>query len=149
MNLKKAMPYIFLAILLIVTITIRRCKGMSPLVDDTKKPRRQQTTTTDRDRGFDRRVSYIDYSAHAKCRMKCRKITQEEIKDIMQNGNINYNKSDVNDRPCPTYALEGYTQKDNQHVRIVFAQCDNSTKVVTCIDLDVDFECHCPGDDKK
>lgn len=142
------MPYIFLAILLVVTITIRRCKGMSPVVDDTNKPRRQQTTTN-RDRGFDRRVSYIDYSAHAKCRMKCRKITQEEVKDIMQNGNINYNKSDVNDRPCPTYALEGYTQKDNQHVRIVFAQCDNSTKVVTCIDLDQDFECHCPGDDKK
>jgi hypothetical protein len=149
MNLKKAMPYIFLAVLLVVTITIRRCKGMSPLVDTNNKPRRQQTTTTNRDRGFDRRVSYIDYSAHAKCRMKCRKITQEEVKDIMQNGNINYNKSDVNDRPCPTYALEGYTQKDNQHVRIVFAQCDNNTKVVTCIDLDQDFECHCPGDDKK
>jgi hypothetical protein len=149
MNLKKAMPYLFLAVLLVATITIRRCKGMAPLTDDTNKPRRQQTTTTNRDRGFDRRVSYIDYSAHAKCRMKCRKITQEEVKDIMQNGNINYNKSDVNDRPCPTYALEGYTQKDNQHVRIVFAQCDNNTKVVTCIDLDQDFECHCPGDDKK
>jgi hypothetical protein len=66
----------------------------------------------------------------------------------MHEGSINYRKSNVKGSPCPTYALEGYTD-DNQHVRIVFAQCDNITKVVTCIDLDKEWQCHCPGDDNK
>jgi hypothetical protein len=78
--------------------------------------------------------------------MKCRRITQAEVEQIMKAGKINYTKSDVNDKPCPTYALEGYTD-DGQRVRIVFAQCDFKTKVVTGIDLQTDWECHCPGDD--
>jgi hypothetical protein len=94
-------------------------------------------------RGFDRSVSWIEYTRHARCRMECRHITQKEVEDIMKNGMINYRKSDANDLPCPTYALEGYTSEDNQHVRIVFAQCNNKTKVVTCIDLDHDYPCAC------
>ena len=78
--------------------------------------------------------------------MQCRKITQAEVEEIMRDGKINYAKSEVNDRPCPTYALEGVT-RDDQRVRIVFAQCDLKTKVVTSIDLDTNWECHCPGDD--
>ena len=75
--------------------------------------------------------------------MQCRQITAEEVKDIMQNGSVNYRKSNVYAKPCPEYALEGYTKQDDQHVRIVFAQCDHKTKVVTCIDLDKDFDCTC------
>lgn len=80
--------------------------------------------------------------------MDCRHITEDEIKYILTNGKVNYRKSDVDDKPCPTYAVEGYST-ENQHLRVVFAQCDHSTKVVTCIDLDHDFECHCPGDENK
>ncbi len=101
-----------------------------------------------RNHGFDRRVSYLEYTDHAKCRMKCRKITQAEVEEIMQEGKINYSKSNVKDKPCPIYALEGITN-DNQKVRIIFAQCDYKTKVVTSIDLDHDWECYCPGDDDK
>ena len=35
------------------------------------------------------------------------------------------------------------------NVRIVFAQCDNYTEVVTVIDLDTEWTCDCPGDDDK
>lgn len=101
-----------------------------------------------RNRGFDRRVSFIEYTKHARCRMECREISQAEVQDMMKMGIINYRKSNVKGRPCPTYALEGNTN-DGQHVRIVFAQCDNSTKVVTCIDLEKEWQCHCPGDDNK
>lgn len=114
------------------------------------------TTTTrktaedkvNRNRGFDRRTSFLEYTAHAKCRMQCRRISQAEVEEIMRDGKINYKKSDVKDRPCPTYALEG-TTRDQQRVRIVFAQCDYKTKVVTCIDLDTDWACDCPGDDRN
>ena len=92
---------------------------------------------------FNRKITYLEYTAHARCRMQCRHITHAEVEDIMKNGVINYRKTDLNDRPCPTYALEGYTRQDNQHVRIVFAQCDKKVKVVTCIDLDNEFACNC------
>ena len=101
-----------------------------------------------RQRGFDRRISTLEYTQHARCRMDCRHISQNDINDIMRNGEINYAKTDVNDQPCPTYALQGYSN-DGQHLRVIFAQCETKTKVVTCYDLEKDFECHCPGDDKK
>ena len=101
-----------------------------------------------RNYGFDRRTSFLEYTKHATCRMDCRQITAAEVQDIMQKGTINYRKSNVKAHPCPTYALEGYTS-DNQHVRIVFGQCDKKTKVITCIDLDKEWQCHCPGDENK
>lgn len=102
----------------------------------------------DRERGFDRRISYLKYSNHANCRMQCRKISQVEVQEIMQNGNINYEKSDLQNARCPRYTVEGITA-DRQRVRVVFAQCNESTTVVTVIDLDTEYECNCPGDDDK
>ena len=149
-QLRKAAPLILVALLALLVFVIRRCKDEQPI--------RQKTTTTnskgtngsvvDRDKEFDRRISYLEYSNHAKCRMQCRKISQAEIEGIMQNGKINYNKSDIHNARCPRYAVEGVTA-DNQEVRIVFAQCDKKTTVVTVIDLDREWSCSCPGDDKK
>jgi hypothetical protein len=125
---------------------VKRCKN------DVSKPavtqgRQDPASEINRNRGFDRRISFIEYTEHAKCRMECRHISQAEVEEVMQDGTINYNKSNVKANPCPAYALEGVT-KDNQRVRIVFGQCDHKTKVVTVIDLDTDWSCHCPGGDK-
>ncbi len=84
----------------------------------------------------------VRYTKHAQCRMECRFIDKEEILDILENGQINTKKSDLQDLPCPSYALEG-TTKDNQEVRIVFADCGNEVRVITAIDLGVDHECYC------
>lgn len=145
MNKNKIAPYILLILLALLVLVLRRCMG------DRKEPTRNSTkrnTSGGRNRGFDRTVNYLEYTQHARCRMDCRKISQADVKEIMQEGNINYRKSDVKDKPCPTYALEGYTD-DREHLRVVFAQCATKTKVVTCINLDEEFECHCPGDDKN
>lgn len=83
------------------------------------------------------------YTKHAKCRMDCRKIDKSEVEDILRNGKVNWNKTRKDDQPCPSYALEGVT-KDGQTVRIVFADCNNATKVVTTIDLKNDYDCYCP-----
>ncbi len=141
---KKALPYILLALLVIAALTIKRCKRGSTTITNP----REQTDNVNRNNGLDRRISFLEYTQHAKCRMDCRHITQEEVKYILQNGQINYKKSEASGHPCPTYALEGYSP-EKQHLRIVFAQCDYKTKVVTCIDLDQEFECHCAGDDNK
>ena len=82
------------------------------------------------------------YTKHAKCRMACRHINEEEIKEIITENHINERKSNAESKPCPTFAYEGYSH-ERQHLRIVIAKCDNTWKVVTCIDLGNEFECDC------
>lgn len=95
---------------------------------------------------FDRHPLHLVYTHHALCRMDCRHISKEDIAEIMERGIIFLNKSNMSDRPCPTYALQGFTNK-NEDLRVIFAQCDSVTKVVTCYNLHKEFECHCPGDE--
>ena len=97
---------------------------------------------------FDRHPSHIEYTKHALCRMDCRHIDAEDIKEIMQKGIIIFNRTNMNDRPCPTFAIQGYTTQ-HENLRVIFAQCAETTKVITCYNLKQDFECHCPGDEKK
>jgi hypothetical protein len=82
------------------------------------------------------------YTKHAKCRMACRHINEAEIKEIIAENHINERKSSADSKPCPTSAYEGYSN-EHQHLRIVIAKCDNTWKVVTCIDLGNEFECDC------
>jgi hypothetical protein len=142
----KALPYIILFAIAIVVLFIRKLNCSANYGDGNKAE--QAGGTVNRNRGFDRRTSFLEYTKHAHCRMECRQISESEVEEIMRTGTINYRKSEVSGKPCPTYALEGTTH-DNQHVRIVFAQCDHKTKVVTTIDLEHEWPCHCPGDDKK
>ena len=89
------------------------------------------------------RHARLEYTKHAICRMECRQVTKAEVVEILTEGKINPEKSNPADQPCPTYALEGYSS-EGQHLRIVFAPCDNEhAKVITCIDLDKDWSCHC------
>jgi hypothetical protein len=140
--MKKAAPYLVLILLAILVIFLKHWKGQDGNNQNVEKGGK---VTNKRNRGFDRTLSYIEYTVHAKCRMKCRHISQEDIEDIMRNGQINYSKSEVNESPCPVYAVQGYTH-DREHIRVIFGQCDNKTKVITCYNLDQEFECHCPGD---
>ncbi len=141
---KKWLPYILIGLLAIVLLVVKVFKFTNKNSPNPKTT----TTTTNRDRGFDRRVSYLEYSNHANCRMDCRHISKSEVEEIMKDGKINYRKSDLQNARCPRYALEG-TSHDNQRLRIVFAQCNEKTEVVTVIDLGTEWECHCPGDDDK
>jgi hypothetical protein len=84
----------------------------------------------------------LEYTRHALCRMECRGVTEEEIREVLREGKINYQKSDPKDKPCPTYAIEDRVA-DGQLLRIVFATCAQKVKVVTCIDLEQEFECDC------
>jgi acetylornithine deacetylase/succinyl-diaminopimelate desuccinylase-like protein len=83
----------------------------------------------------------IVYSRHAKCRMYCRHIDESEVKEILQQGEVNFNKIQKGDKGA-TYPVEGTTH-DGQHVRIVFAAHEQDVVVVTVIDLDTDWKCNC------
>ncbi|MHA4846492.1 DUF4258 domain-containing protein [Flavitalea antarctica] len=91
---------------------------------------------------FNRNLSKIVYSKHARCRMDCRRIDESEVLEIRGEGKINYAKSELDSNRDPKFALEGVTH-DKQHVRIVFAQTSHAHVVVTCIDLDTDWACRC------
>lgn len=148
---KKWFPYILILLLAAVVFISRQSRhgrGKAAVSETGNQEQKDPASRVNRDRGFDRRTSFLEYSRHATCRMECRHISQEEVEGIMKNGEVNYRKSDLQNARCPRYAVEG-TTPDSQQVRIVFAQCNEKTEVVTVIDLRTAWECHCPGDDDK
>ena len=91
----------------------------------------------------------LEYSKHAVCRMQCRHISEAEIRELLGNGKspgkgkINYDKSAVRDKPYPTYAIEGKTSTGKE-LRIVIADADSISRVVTTIDLKMEKDsCDC------
>ncbi len=90
---------------------------------------------------FDRHGQLI-LTRHARCRMDCRHITEKEIHEILDEGEINFAKSEPDARPDPKYAVEGYTA-ERQHLRIIIAPEGEKLILVTCIELGVEWECQC------
>lgn len=110
-----------------------------------QKPSRSITGREDhpgQEVSFDRRLEPVIYTKHALCRMGCRHIDKDEVKDILYNGTINYSKSDPGGKPDPKYALEGIT-RDKQYVRIIFAPSKKGMVVITCIDIEGEWSCDC------
>ena len=79
---------------------------------------------------------------HARCRMDCRHITTKEIHEILDSGTINYSKSELDARPDPKYAMEGFTS-ERQHLRIILAPEGEKLIIITCMELGVEWVCSC------
>ena len=98
------------------------------------------------ERGYDSRINRnparIIYTKHARCRMNCRQIDESEVKEILAEGVVNEQKSEPRSDPDPKYALEGIT-RDQQRVRIIFADAEKGMVVVTVIDLENEWSCNC------
>lgn len=148
MKLKKILPLLLLVIMAVVAISLRRCNATSdqpPVSKQLPKATTQKNTTKPaspadaNSRGFDRNKELF-FSKHARCRMQCRRISQEEVRDIQAKGKINYNKSKLDDPRGASYALEGVTP-DGQTVRIIFAPKQKHVTVVTVIDLENEYAC--------
>ena len=84
----------------------------------------------------------LSYTKHARCRMECREISEEDVLETLDNGIWNKDISDMNEEPCPSYVLE-HIAKDGQEIRVVFGLCTGVTKVITTIDLGERHECSC------
>lgn len=151
MNLKKALPYLFLLLLLVVLVFVRTCKSSSNKTDNEKTKNRTEDVRNNDDQKTDNQKNNLDifrdpsadyyFTKHARCRMKCRHITQEEVKEIVQKAEVNYHKSELDAAEGPKYAMEGYTSGERQHVRIIVAPKQRHLTIVTVIDLDYDWEC--------
>lgn len=90
---------------------------------------------------FDRHAELV-FTKHARCRMDCRHISTREIHEVLDNGIINYSKSEPESRPDPKFAVEGYTE-EQQHLRIIVAPENTKLIIITCIELGVEWSCHC------
>jgi hypothetical protein len=149
--MKKALPYILLLILLVAAVMIRRCNSFKNTTDNQKEKRRTEDVRNPTEPKTDNQKASLDvfrdpsseyyFTKHARCRMKCRHITQEEVKEIVMKANVNYNKSDLDAAQGPKYAMEGVTRNDRQHVRIIVAPKERHLTIVTVIDLDEDWNC--------
>ena len=139
-NRQKANRYATLVALAILVVALLVVKLLQT---GNQKPDPAQTEQQS-SRGLNRQPEKINYSKHARCRMACRHISEQEVEEILKNGSINYRKSEIGDRPeCRRkYALEGNTN-DGQRVRIIFAPCRGEVTVVTVIDLGQEWACDC------
>lgn len=143
--MKKVIPYLLLLIFFVLAVFVKQCRDRENLQGEDKSVVNNQTETSGNKKNNleifrDPEAAYF-FTKHARCRMACRRITQKEIKEIVLKAEVNYNKSDLNDPKGPTYALEGYTAKDRQHLRIIVAPKQRHLSIVTVIDLDKDWEC--------
>jgi len=89
-----------------------------------------------------RNTAHLILTRHARCRMDCRHITLEDIKEIVRTGIVNTSKSGRGDKGDETYALEGVSQ-EREHLRVVVAPESDGLVVITCIDLDNEWHCNC------
>lgn len=88
---------------------------------------------------FNRNADSIIYTKHARCRMACRHISENEVKEILATGKIRSDKTEESEKGF-TYALDGSTKEDKM-VRIVVAPKKNNIVIVTVIDLDTNWPC--------
>ncbi len=133
-------------VLVVFALAIKRCNNTRPFL---KEPERKivRESSAEKTKGLNRNPTLISYTRHSKCRMACRQIDESEIADIIHNGTINYKKSNLQLDECKKrYAVEGYSKKDQQHIRIIVAPCSSELTVITCIDLDKDWACDCDPD---
>lgn len=147
--LKRYLPYIVLVVAALLLWYVkshqRGKRSINPgtvtqVVEPVKNSPPANTVTTGNDL-IDRTPDKLIFTKHARCRMECRHIDESEVKEILEDGVINYKKVEEDSRG-KSYPLEGLTH-DKQHVRIVFAPKRNDLVVVTVIDLERDWPCDC------
>lgn len=144
--LKKYFPYIILLAAALLLFYIKKHqRGTTPA-----KPKIDQVIRTEdypvadytkTEEPFNRHTTNLIYTKHARCRMECRHIDESEVKEVLEDGKLNYSKIEESDKG-KSYPLEGFTH-DKQHVRIVFAPKKENLVVVTVIDLDNEWPCNC------
>ncbi|WP_165958014.1 DUF4258 domain-containing protein [Segetibacter sp. 3557_3] len=137
---KRSLPFLLLVLMAVITIAIRY-HNRNP--ESEKEKSAPDVSIAPRDNTkLDRNSAKLYFTKHARCRMKCRHITQQEIRSVLQKGTINYGKSNLKDPKGATFALEGKTT-DGQSIRVIFAPKQRHTSVVTVIDLGVEHACDC------
>jgi Domain of unknown function (DUF4258) len=82
---------------------------------------------------------------HGLCRMDCRFVTLDHVRETLERGVINDRKSEPTLRPCPKYVVDAELSvggsRGAKMVQGVFAACRNETRVLTVIDKTTNWPC--------
>ena len=149
MKLKKAFPFLLLVLMVLLAVTVKRCNNRQQLSDREKsrtirqdpQPAAPEEVAADVLATFRNPETDLFFTKHARCRMKCRRISKEEVHEIVQQAAVNLKKSDPDAPGGARYALEGYTTAERQHVRVIVAPKQRHLTIITVIDLDTDWQC--------
>lgn len=133
--LKKYAPYIILLVAALLLFFVKRYQRGSSENINVNVTKEAVAT----DEGFNRTPANIIYTKHARCRMECRHITEDEVKQIIATGKAKIDNVAEGQRG-PKYQLNGRT-KDDKMVRIVVAPKNDDLVIVTVMDLDTDWPC--------
>ena len=137
--MKKLKVYLVLVVLFLGVLAIRHYQSQG-VVEKNDQSETSKSTRNNLAVFRDPEATYF-FTKHARCRMTCRSITQKEVKEIVRKADANYTKSELDAARGPKYAVEGYTSKDRQHIRVIVAPKQRHLSIVTVIDLDKEWEC--------
>jgi len=84
----------------------------------------------------------VSYSQKAICLMKCGNISEEGVREILKDGDVDFSASETRAKPCPSYIIEGET-KEGQSLRVIIVKCDSTTTVLEASDFGRKYECSC------
>src|SRR5687768_18535126 len=92
-----------IALLIIVVLVI----GVFYILNVRNRQENQERTIPEQSGSLNRDKNRLAYSRHARCRMACREVDSSEVIEILENGSINYKKTDTTGSRDPKFALEG------------------------------------------
>lgn len=78
----------------------------------------------------------IYMSSEAKCLLECENISQAEVLSVLEGGEVNFQKSNKNAKPCKLYTVE------KENLSVLFELCDEKVKVRNF--QGINDSCNCP-----
>ena len=88
--------------------------------------------------------STFKYSGHAKCILQCKGISEEEVQEVLKNGDVNFSESDTRGVAVPTYAIEGTSHNKKLRVLVTIFERDSTAEITTAMNLDAGKDtCRC------
>jgi len=80
-------------------------------------------------------------SKHAKCKMECLGISTADIKELVDNGDVDFSASDVHGKPCKSYIINNEVEAAKA-VQATFQFCDTMI-VLNDLQSRIKQECNC------
>ena len=74
--------------------------------------------------------------------LHCLDLSEEIIKELLINGDVNFSESEVHDAKCPVYAIDGSDYPGGE-LRVFFEQCDSITVLASALYLNNPHNCGC------
>jgi len=84
----------------------------------------------------------LQVSTLGACQAKCLNISEENIKELLSQGDVNFSKSQVHDLNCPIYAIDTDDFPGGE-LRAFFEKCDSITILASIEHIDKQEPCNC------